>query len=178
MEIQASRSAARRGRNGEAVLLLEQDRRLWNYAQIQRGLAALEEAQKLGGGASNYALQAAIAACHARAGAAEETDWERIVLLYDALLQISPSPVIALNRAVAVSMSRGPAVALEALDDLANESALAGYHLLPGVRGDLLMKLNRFAEARIEIQQAISLTQNKRERELLREKLVRIQRAE
>jgi predicted RNA polymerase sigma factor len=116
MELQASRTAARRGRNGEAVLLRDQDRSLWDYAQIQRGMAALEHAQKLGGGAGNYALQAAIAACHMRARTAEETDWERIVLLYDALMQISPSPIVALNRTVAVGMEQGPAAGLDALD--------------------------------------------------------------
>jgi len=171
MELQASRTAARRGRKGEAVLLLAQDRSLWDYAQIQRGMAALEHAQRLGGGAGNYALQAAIAACHARASTAEETDWERIVLLYDALLQISPSPIVALNRAVAVGMAQGPAAGLAALDGLAAESVLAGYHMLPSVRGDLLMKLGRFAEAREEIQRAITMTQNRREQELLMERL-------
>lgn len=171
MELQASRTAARRGRKGEAVLLPEQDRSLWDYAQIHRGMAALEQAQKLGGGAGNYALQAAIVACHARARTAEATDWERIVLLYDALLQISPSPIVALNRAVAVGMAQGPAAGLDELNGLANESALAGYHLLPTVRGDLLMKLSRFAEAREEILRAIAMTQNRREKELLTEKL-------
>jgi RNA polymerase sigma factor (sigma-70 family) len=174
MELQASRTVARKGRNGEAVLLLEQDRSLWDYAQIQRGMGALEQAQKLGGGAGNYALQAAIVACHARARTADETDWERIVLLYDALLQISASPIVALNRAVAVGMAQGPAAGLDALDALATESALTGYHLLPSVRGDLLMKLNRFTEAREEIQRAIAMTQNRREQELLMEKLKRM----
>jgi predicted RNA polymerase sigma factor len=134
-------------------------------------MTALEHAQKLGGGAGNYTLQAAVAACHARASTAEETDWERIVLLYDALLQISPSPVAVLNRAVALAMAQGPAAGLDALNGLATESALNGYHLLPSVRGDLLMKLGRFAEAREEIQRAIALTQNGREKELLTEKL-------
>jgi RNA polymerase sigma factor (sigma-70 family) len=181
MELQASRTAARRGRNGEAVLLRDQDRSLWDYAQIQRGMAALEHAQKLGGGAGNYALQAAIVACHTRACTTEETDWERIVLLYDALLQIRPSPIVALNRAVAVGMAQGPAAGLDAVDaiaELAADSALAGYHLLPSVRGDLLMKLGRFAEAREEIERAIAMTQNVREQELLKERLKQIEKAE
>jgi RNA polymerase sigma-70 factor, ECF subfamily len=177
MEMQASRTAARRGRNGEAVLLLEQDRSLWDYAQIQRGMSALHHAQKLGGGAGNYALQAALAACHAGARTAEETDWERIVLLYDALLQISPSPIVALNRAVAVGMARGPAAGLAALDTLATDSALTGYHLLPGVRADLLIKLGRFTEAEEELQRATAMTENIRERELLKERLKKIPRS-
>jgi predicted RNA polymerase sigma factor len=180
MELQASRTAARRGSNGEAVLLPDQDRSLWDYTQIQRGMAALEHAQKLGGGAGNYALQAAIAACHTRVRPAKETDWERIVLLYDALLQISPSPIVALNRAVAVGMAQGPAAGLEALDAaarLAGDSALAGYHLLPCVRGDLLMKMGRFAEAREEIRRAITMTKNLREQELLTERLKQIEKA-
>ncbi len=180
MELQASRTAARRGRNGEAVLLLKQNRVLWDYAQIQRGMTALEHAQKLGGGAGNYALQAAIAACHTRARTPEETDWERIVLLYDALLQIRPSPIVALNRAVAVGMARGPAAgldALDAIDRLGGDSAMAGYHLLPSVRGDLLMKLGRFTEACEEIQRAITMTQNLREQELLTERLKQIEKA-
>ena len=138
MELQASRTAARRGRNGEAVLLRDQDRSLWDYAQIQRGMAALEHAQRVGGGAGNYALQAAIAACHTRVRTAEETDWKRIVLRYDALMQISPSPIVALNRAVAIGMAQGPAAgldALDAIDRLGTDSALAGYHLLPSVLG-------------------------------------------
>ena len=180
MELQASRSAARRGKKGEAVLLPNQDRSLWDYAQIQRGMTALGHAWRLGGGAGNYALQAAIAACHARARAVDETDWERIVLLYDALLQISPSPIVALNRAVAVGMAQGPAAGLDAVDAaarLGGESALAGYHLLPCVRGDLLMKLGRFAEAREEIQRAIEMTKNLRERELLAGRLEQIEKA-
>ena len=174
MELQASRTAARKGQNGKAVLLLEQDRSLWDYAQIQRGMAALRQAQQLGGGAGNYALQAAIVACHARASIASETDWERIVLLYDALFQVSPSPVVALNRAVAVGMAHGPAAGLAALDALDPDSTLAGYHLVPSVRGDLLLKLGRFAEAREEIQRAIAMTENKREQDLLSEKLGRV----
>jgi RNA polymerase sigma factor (sigma-70 family) len=171
MEIQASRTAARRGQEGEAILLFNQDRSLWDFAQIQRGLTALEHAQKQGGGTGNYTLQAAIAACHARARTPEETNWERILLLYDALLQISPSPIVALNRAVAVGMAQGPAAGLDAVDKVASEPALAGYHLLPSVRGDLLMKLGRLPEAREEIERAISLTQNLREQELLTQRL-------
>jgi RNA polymerase sigma-70 factor, ECF subfamily len=137
-------------------------------------MAALGHAQKLGGGAGNYALQAAIAACHTRARTPEETDWERIVLLYEALLQISPSPIVALNRAVALGMARGPAAGLDAVDRLTADPALAGYHLLPSVRGDLLTKMGRFTEAREEIQRAIAMTQNLREQELLMERLSRI----
>ena len=174
MELQASRTAARKGKNGKAVLLLEQDRSLWDYAQIQRGMATLHHAQELGGGAGNYSLQAAIVACHARARTAADTDWERIVLLYDALLQIGPSPIVGLNRAVAVGMAQGPAAGLAALDDLNSGSTLAGYHLLPSVRGDLLLKLGRFSEAREEIQRAIAMTENRREQELLSEKLKQI----
>jgi len=180
MELNASRTAARRGSNGEAVLLPDQDRSLWDHAQIQRGMSALEHAQRLGGGAENYALQAAIAACHMRARTAEETDWERIVLLYDALMQTTPSPIVALNRAVAVGMAQGPAAGLDALDALATpagDSALAGYHLLHSVRGDLLMKMGRFPEAREEIERAIAMTQNLREQELLTEKLKQIEKA-
>jgi predicted RNA polymerase sigma factor len=188
MELNASRTMARRGSNGEAVLLKDQDRSLWDHAQIQRGMSALEHAQKLGGGAGNYALQAAIVACHTRARTTEETDWERIVLLYDALLQISydrlsPSPIVALNRAVAVGMAQGPAAGLDALDAIdaiatpGADSPLAGYHLLPSVRGDLLMKMGRFTEARKEIQRAIAMTQNLREQELLTERLKQIEKA-
>lgn len=180
MELNASRTAARRGSNGEAVLLPDQDRSLWDTLQIQRGMAALEQAQRLGGGAGNYALQAAIAACHARASTARRTDWERIVLLYDALLQISPSPIVALNRAVAVGMAHGPAAGLDAVDAAATldgDSALAGYHLLPSVRGDLLMKLGRFTEAREEVLRAIAMTRNMRERELLTKRLKEIEKA-
>ena len=175
MELQASRTAARRGQNGEAILLLEQDRSLWDYVQIQRGMAALHHAQSLGGGAGNYALQAAIVACHARAITAADTDWERIVLLYDALLQISPSPIVGLNRAVAVGMApgptNGPAAGLAALDALAAEPVLTNYHLFPSVRADLLLKLGRFIEAREELQRAIAMTDNRREHELLSKKL-------
>jgi len=180
MELNASRTAARRGSNGEAVLLPDQNRTLWDYAQIQRGMSALEHAQRLGGGANYYALQAAIAACHMRVRKAEDTDWERIVVLYDALMQTAPSPIVALNRAVAVGMAQGPAAGLDALDAigaLAGESALAGYHLLHSVRGDLLMKIGRFPEAREEIERAIALTQNLREQELLTERLKQIEKA-
>jgi RNA polymerase sigma-70 factor (ECF subfamily) len=183
MELNASRTTARRGKNGEAVLLPDQDRSLWDDAQVQRGMSALEHAQRLGGGAENYALQAAIAACHMRARTAAETDWERIVLLYDALLQISPSPIVALNRAVAVGMAQGPTAGLDALDALdatdrlGTDRALAGYHLLPAVRGDLLTKMGRFTEAREQIQRAITMTQNLREQQLLAERLKQIEKA-
>lgn len=179
MELNAARTAARRGSNGEAVLLPDQDRSLWDDAQIQRGMFALEHAQQLDGGGGYYALQAAIAACHMRARTAEETDWERIVLLYDALLQIAPSPIVALNRAVAVSMAQGPAAGLEALDAIATpagDSALAGYHLFHSVRGELLMKMGNFPEARTEIRRAIAMTKNLREQQLLTEKLRQIER--
>jgi predicted RNA polymerase sigma factor len=175
MELQASRTGARRGPGGAAVLLSEQDRSLWDHAQIQRGMAALARVQELGGGGRSYALQAAIAACHSRASTAAETDWGQIVLLYDALLAISPSPIVALNRAVAVGMAYGPAAGLRALDALAAEPALANYHLLPSVRGDLLMKLGRDAEAREELQRALAMTDNVREQELLSKKLSSIE---
>ena len=181
MELQASRTRARRGKNGEAVLLLDQDRSLYDHAQIQRGLRSLEQAQKLGGGAKPYALQAAIAACHMRARTAEETDWDRIVLLYDALLEINPSPIVALNRAVAIGMARGPAAGLDALDAatrIAGDSAIAGYHLFPSVRGDLLMKMGRLSEARQEIERAITMTKNLREQELLANRLKQLEKAE
>lgn len=164
MELNAARTPARRGRHGDAVLLPDQDRSLWDNAKIQRGMTSLEHAQRLGGEARYYALQAAIVACHMRARAAEETDWARIVLLYDALLQTAPSPVVSLNRAVAVSMAQGPAAGLDALDAIAG---LAGYHLFHSVRGDLLMKMGNFPEAREEIRSAIAMTQNLREQELL-----------
>ena len=180
MELNASRTAARRGSNGEAVLLPDQDRSLWDDAQIQRGMTSLEHAQSLGGEAKYYALQAAIVACHMRARRAEETDWQRIVLLYDTLMKTTPSPIVALNRAVAVGMAKGPAAGLDALDAIATPaagSALAGYHLLHSVRGDLLMKMRRFPEAREEIQRAIEMTKNLREQELLTEKLKQIEKA-
>jgi len=167
MEIQASRSAARVGPSGEPVLLLDQDRARWDQLLIRRGLAALTRAERLGGVLGPYALQAAIAACHARARTAEETDWPRIVALYDALAQLTPSPVVELNRAVAVSMAFGPAAGLEAVDAIRSEPSLRAYHLLPSVRGDLLAKLGRFAEAKVEFERAASLTRNVRERALL-----------
>jgi RNA polymerase sigma factor (sigma-70 family) len=167
MEIQASRSRARVGAGGEPVLLLEQDRGKWDRLLIQRGLAALARAEKLGGASGLYTLQAAIAACHARARTGDETDWSRIVQLYDALLQIAPSPVVELNRAVAVSMARGPAAGLALVDALRSDPSLERYHLLPSVRGDLLVKLGRLDEARVELERAASLTRNARERELL-----------
>jgi RNA polymerase sigma-70 factor, ECF subfamily len=170
MEIQASRSGARVGPSGEPVLLLDQDRGRWDYILVHRGLAALERAEKLGGGPGPYALQAAIAACHARARTAAETDWERIAALYDALAQLAPSPVVELNRAVAFAMAFGPAVGLELVDSLTSEPLLEGYHLLPSVRGDLLAKLGRVDEARAEFERAASLTRNARERELLLER--------
>ncbi|HSY07198.1 MAG TPA: RNA polymerase sigma factor [Steroidobacteraceae bacterium] len=167
MEIQASRAAARLGPAGEPILLLEQNRARWDQLLIGRGLAALERAEALGGALGPYALQAAIAACHARARSAAETDWARIVALYDALAQIAPSPVVDLNRAVAVSMAFGPLAGLEIVDALISESRLDSYHLLPSVRGDLLQQLGRFAEARAEFARAAALAQNGRERALL-----------
>jgi predicted RNA polymerase sigma factor len=171
MEIQASRLRARVGPTGEPILLLDQDRGRWDQLLIGRGLAALERAEALGGSYGPYTLQAAIAACHARARTAEETDWTRIVALYDALAQLMPSPVVELNRAVALGMAFGPAAGLEVVDSLTTEPALAGYHLLPSVRGDLLAKLGRFEEARAELKRAAELTQNARERGLLLKKL-------
>lgn len=170
MEIQASRSRSRIGPSGEPVLLLDQDRGRWDHLLIRRGLGALERAEKIGGALGPYGLQAAIAACHARAHTAEETDWARIAALYDALAQIAPSPVVELNRAVAVAMAFGPAAGLEIVDGLASEAALKDYHLLPSVRGDFLAKLGRVEEARGEFERAASLTRNARERELLLER--------
>jgi predicted RNA polymerase sigma factor len=170
MEIQASRTRARAGPGGEPVLLLEQNRAHWDRLLIGRGLAALERAEKLGGTLGPYALQAAIAACHARALTAEATDWPRIAALYATLAQLAPSPVIELNRAVALSMAFGPAAGLELVDTLLDEPALANYHLLPTVRGDLLARLDRLDEARTEFERAATLTQNLRERELLLER--------
>jgi RNA polymerase sigma factor (sigma-70 family) len=167
MEIQASRLGARLGPSGEPILLLEQDRARWDRLLIRRGVAALERAEKLGGALGPYALQAAIAACHARATTAGETDWPRIVALYDAVAQLAPSPVVELNRAVAVGMAFGPAAGLDLVEALVAEPSLASYHLLPAVRGDLLWKLGRFEEARAEFQRGASLTENARERELL-----------
>ncbi|WP_437333004.1 RNA polymerase sigma factor [Sorangium sp. So ce394] len=167
MEIQASRARARVGPSGEPILLLDQNRALWDHLLIRRGLAALERAEQLGGARGPYALQAAIAACHARARAAAETDWARIAALYAALAQVTPSPVVELNRAVALSMAFGPAAGLAVVDALTSERALESYHLLPSVRGDLLAKLGRLDEARVEFERAASLTRNARERELL-----------
>jgi RNA polymerase sigma factor (sigma-70 family) len=167
MEIQASRAHARVGPKGEPILLLDQDRTRWDYVLIRRGLAALQRAEDLGGGLGPYALQAAIAACHARARTAAETDWERIAALYDALAQLMPSPIVELNRAVAVAMAFGPAAGLEIIDAIASEPSLKAYHLLPSVRGDFLFKLGRFAEALAEFQRAASLTHNTRERDFL-----------
>lgn len=166
MEIQASRAKARLGSGGEPVLLLDQDRGRWDYLLIGRGLAALARAEALGG-CGPYALQAAIAACHARARRAGETDWARIAALYGELAHTAPSPVVELNRAVAVGMAEGPAAGLALVDALAGEPALAGYHLLPSVRGDLLAKLGRGPEARVEFEKAAALAANRRERELL-----------
>src|SRR5213080_3924777 len=168
MEIHASRLRARVGPSGEPVLLLEQDRSNWDRLLIRRGLAALERAERLGDAMGPYGLQAAIAACHARAATAAETDWPRITALYDAVAQLAPSPVVELNRAVAVGMAFGPAAGLELVDALVPEPSLKAYHLLPAVRGDLLRKLGRSEEARAEFERAASLTENARERELLK----------
>ena len=167
MEIQASRSRARVGPSGEPILLLEQDRSRWDHVLVRRGLAALARAEALGGALGPYALQAAIAACHARARLPEQTDWERIVALYDALAELTPSPVVELNRAVAVAMAFGPEAGLALVEPLASEPSLQGYHLLPSVRGDLLARVGRFEEARAEFERAASLTRNAPERELL-----------
>jgi len=167
MEIQASRLGARVGLSGEPILLLDQDRARWDRLLIRRGLAALERAETLGGAMGPYALQGAIAACHARAATAAETDWPRIVALYDAVAQLAPSPVIELNRAVAVGMAFGPNAGLDLVDALVAEPSLKSYHLLPAVRGDLLRKIGRFEEARTEFERAASMTENVRERELL-----------
>jgi predicted RNA polymerase sigma factor len=170
MEIQASRSGARVGPSGEPILLLDQDRGRWDQLLIRRGLAALDRAERLNGALGPYTLQASIAACHARAQTAVETDWRRIVALYDALVQLAPSPVVELNRAVAVTMAFGPAAGLELVDALTSEPALKSYHLLPAVRGDTLEKLDRFDEAHKEFVRAASLTRNERERTLLLER--------
>ncbi len=167
MEIQASRARARVGPSGEPILLLEQDRGRWDQLLIRRGLAALERAEATSHALGPYALQAAVAACHARARTADETDWARIVALYDALAQLAPSPVIELNRAVAVSMAFGPVAALEIVDGLCADVRLGSYHLLPSVRGDLLERLGRYEEARTEFTRAAALAQNARERTLL-----------
>jgi len=168
MEIQASRLGARTKPNGEPILLLEQNRAQWDHLLIARGLAALERAERLGGARGPYALQAAIAACHARARTADETDWVRIASLYGELVERVPSPVVELNRGVAVAFAFGPAAGLQIVDALVDNPALKSYHLLPGVRGDLLFKLGRFAEARKEFERAASLTKNAREQTFLR----------
>jgi RNA polymerase sigma-70 factor (ECF subfamily) len=170
MEIQASRSRARVGPSGEPILLLDQNRAQWDQLLIRRGLAALERAQQLGAAFGPYALQAAIAACHARALTPEDTEWQRMVALYDALAQLAPSPVVELNRAVAVAMAFGPQAGLELVDSLVSEQSLKNYHLLPSVRGDLLSKLGRFAEARAEFEAAAELTRNAREQNFLLER--------
>jgi RNA polymerase sigma factor (sigma-70 family) len=167
MEIQSSRSHARTGPSGEPILLLEQNRAHWDQLLIHRGLAALERAEKLRGTFGPYSLQAAIAACHAQAREPEETDWARIVALYEALGLVAPSPIVELNHAVAVAMAFGPAAGLEIIDELLSEPSLKAYHLLPSVRGDLLRKLGRFDEARAEFERAATLTRNARERDLM-----------
>jgi RNA polymerase sigma factor (sigma-70 family) len=178
MEIQASRSHARSGPSGEPVLLLDQDRARWDYVLVGRGLAALGQAERVGGALGPYGLQAAIAACHARARTAEETDWGRIVALYDALAEITRSPVVELNRAVALAMVFGPAAGLEVVDELASEPSLKGYHLLPAVRGDLLSKLGRAREAHREFERAATLTRNGAERTVLLERAAECERAQ
>jgi predicted RNA polymerase sigma factor len=170
MEIQASRSRARVGPTGEPILLLDQDRGRWDHLLIRRGLAALERAEQLAGSRGSYTLQAAIAACHARARTGDETDWQRIATLYAELAELTPSPIVELNRAVAVGMAFGPAAGLELVDELASEASLKNYHLLPSVRGDFLSKLDRFDEARAEFERAASLTRNARERDFLLER--------
>jgi len=172
MELQASRARARIGPGGAPVLLLDQDRSRWDWMLVERGLAALERAYRTGDALGPYTLQAAIAACHARARAAEDTDWERIVALYDGLAQLMPSPVVELNRAVAIGMACGPAAALELVDAISEEPELREYHLLPTVRGDLLERLGRKAEARREFQRAAAMTGNMRERAVLLERMV------
>jgi RNA polymerase sigma-70 factor (ECF subfamily) len=167
MEIQASRLRARVGPGGEAILLLDQDRARWDQLLARRGLAALDRAEQLGGALGPYALQAAIAACHARARTADETDWTRMAALYDALAQLLPSPVVELNRAVAYAMAFGPAAGLEIVESLVDEPSLEAYHLLPSVRGDLLFKLGRLDEALVEFTRAAKMTRNARERSLL-----------
>jgi RNA polymerase sigma factor (sigma-70 family) len=174
MEIQASRARARVGPGGAPVLLLDQDRALWDQLLVRRGLEALERAQALGGGRGPYALQAAIAASHARARTAAETDWAQIAALYTTLAVVTPSPIVDLNRAVAVGMAFGPAAGLAAVDTLVDEPTLKNYHLLPSVRADLLAKLGRNDEARIELERAVSLTRNARERELLSQRLTKL----
>ena len=167
MELQASRLRARVGPHGEPVLLADQDRARWDHLLVQRGLARLRRAEGLSGALGPYTLQAAIAACHAGTRSVEETDWPRIVALYDGLAALTGSPVVELNRAVAVTMAFGPEAGLELIDSLADEPALRGYHLLPGVRGDVLVRLGRLGEARQEFERAADLCENERERELL-----------
>jgi RNA polymerase sigma factor (sigma-70 family) len=167
MEIQASRSRARTGPSGEPILLLDQDRSRWDLLLIGRGLKALDRAERLGGALGRYTLQAAIAACHARARTPEQTDWPRIAALYDGLAQLAPSPIVDLNRAVALGMAFGPSVGLQLVDQIASDPSLDGYHLLQSVRGDLLARLGRHDEARAEFERAASLTGNAPERELL-----------
>lgn len=178
MEIQTSRLGARTGPDGRSVLLMDQDRSRWDPLHIRRGLAALERAQSLGGGFGVYSLQAAIAACHARARAPGDTNWTRIVALYDALAQVAPSPVVELNRAVAVGMAYGPRSGLELVDALVDEGTLNNYHLLPAVRGDLLARAGRLDEARTQFEEAASLTQNERERDLLLRRAAECQEGE
>jgi len=170
MELQASRIRARTTRSGDPILLMDQNRARWDQLLIRRGLSALERAERLGGQFGPYTLQAAIAACHARARTPEETDWARIAALYDALAQLAPSPVVELNRAVALSMAYGPEAGLELVDTLTSEPTLKGYHLLPSVRGDLLARVGRYEEARVEFERAAALTRNARERDLLLER--------
>jgi RNA polymerase sigma factor (sigma-70 family) len=177
MEIQASRSHARIGPSGEPILLLDQNRALWDQLLIRRGFAALERAEKSADSRGPYALQAAIAACHARALTAEETDWPRIVTLYEELARLAPSPVVELNRAVALAMASGPAAGLEVVDTLTSEPSLKAYHLLPSVRGDLLKKLGRHEKARAEFERAAALTRNARERALLIERAAECEKA-
>ena len=177
MEIQASRARARVGASGEPILLFDQNRASWDQLLIRRGLAALDRADSLGGEPGPYATQAAIAACHARARTPEETNWPRIVALYDRLAQLTPSPVVELNRAVAVSMAFGPQAGLELVDELTGEPSLQSYHLLPSVRGDLLAKLGRYQEARAEVERAAALTRNVRERHLLLERAALLEAA-
>ncbi|MGI8402590.1 MAG: RNA polymerase sigma factor [Gemmatimonadaceae bacterium] len=170
MEIQASRSRARVGPSGEPILLLDQDRGRWDRILIRRGLAALERAEQLAESRGSYVMQAAIAACHVRARTGDETDWQRIAALYEELADLTPSPIVELNRAVAVGMAFGPAAGLQLVDELASETSMRNYHLLPSVRGDFLSKLERFEEARAEFERAATLTRNAREREFLLER--------
>jgi predicted RNA polymerase sigma factor len=173
MELQASRTRARVGPSGEPILLLDQERSRWDWVLVGRGLAALERARRVGGAAGPYTLQAAIAACHARARVPEDTDWPQIVALYDGLAEITGSPVVELNRAVAIDMAFGPEPALALVESLRSEPTLRDYHLLPAVRGDLLAKLGRDDEARAEFERAAALTQNASQRALLKDRAER-----